>query len=173
MKICEKPLKLIRDFPPEIPWGTFNILPPDSIEYSREPLYGLHSPWYPSGFSKDCTSNCYKFTIYLLTNTATLNGCYPLHLTQFWLRMSRLNCGVARGQLPGGHPHHGVSAPLSGRPGHREDVQAPPVAGLGAAVRRRLTSIRCTLDHSGNDHFLDFGYAWQCKLLPRHIEINL
>ena len=42
--------------PEENPEGTFNILQRDSIEYSREPPEGLHSPLYPLGFSTDCHS---------------------------------------------------------------------------------------------------------------------
>ena len=43
----------------------------------------------------------------------------------------------------------------------------------GYTLQCAVTSVQCTVDHSGNDHFLEFGYARQCKLSPRHIETDL
>ena len=40
----------------KIPWGTFNLLPREYIEYSRETPQGLHSPCYLLHFPTDCPS---------------------------------------------------------------------------------------------------------------------
>ena len=46
--------------PLENPWGSFNLLPREYIEYSREPPMGLHSPCYLLAFPTDCPRVQYR-----------------------------------------------------------------------------------------------------------------